>query len=74
MRVFAIVRAFSGVVAYVFLCAEAIFGGLCYDFFGKHGWNLSPHCKAGNWHQGDTGDALKILTLRPWEQEDGATV
>ncbi len=32
-RVFAIVRALSGVVAYVFFCAEAFFGGLCYDCF-----------------------------------------
>ena len=53
MRVFSRMCArFSGVVAYVIFCAKAIFGGLCYKFFGKQGWNLSLHCRACNWHQG----------------------
>ena len=58
-------RALSGVVAYVFFCAEAFFGGLCYEFFGKQGWNLSPHCRAANsnWHQGDKTRS-KNLKLR----------
>ena len=34
-------------------CANAFFGGLCYNFFGTKGWNLSPHCRVGNQHQGD---------------------
>ena len=48
-------RAFSGVVAYVIFCAKAIFGGLCYNFFGTQGWNLSPHCRAANRH----GDKMR---------------
>ena len=52
-RVFAHVRAFSGVVPQEVFCANAIFGGLCYNFFGKQCWNLSPHCRAANLQQGD---------------------
>ena len=32
---------------------ESGFGGLCYNFFGKYGRNLHPHCRAGNLHRGD---------------------
>ncbi len=52
-RVFAIVRAFLGEVAYVFFCAKAFFGGLCYNFFGKQDWNLHPHCRRARLHRGD---------------------
>jgi len=36
-----------------FFAKRRFFGGLCYNFFGTQGWNLSPHCRAGKWHQGD---------------------
>ena len=71
-RVFAIVRAFSGVVAYVICCGQA-FWGVCATTFSanKQGRHLHPHCRAGRLHRGQ--DAPKKFTTSLPEGQDGFT-